>query len=61
MIAGHTRTLRDVDPLPPAIKIGRRVHPAADLSHHGSSHLTSYALSRLRKDCLIVGDTGNQY
>jgi hypothetical protein len=46
MIAGHTRTLRDVDPLPPAIKIGRRVHPAADLSHHGSSHLTSYTRSR---------------
>jgi hypothetical protein len=37
MIAGHTRTLRDVDPLPSAIKIGRRVdlpaerHTAHDL------------------------------
>jgi hypothetical protein len=42
MIAGHTRTLRDLDPLPPAIKIVRRVDPAAGQSHHGCRHLTSY-------------------
>jgi hypothetical protein len=30
MIAGHTRALRAADPLPSAIKISRRVDPAAD-------------------------------
>lgn len=30
MIAGHTRTLRDADPLPPAIRTGRRVGATAE-------------------------------
>jgi hypothetical protein len=30
MITGHTRTLRDADPLPPAIRIGRRADATAE-------------------------------
>ena len=37
MIAGHTRTLRDVDPLPPAIRIGRRVGATAE--RHTALHI----------------------
>jgi len=41
MIAGHTRTLRDTLPLPPAIKISRRVSPP----HNG--HTTATAPDQL--------------
>lgn len=37
MIAGHTRTLRDVDPLPPAITIDRRVGTTAEC--HTALHI----------------------
>ena len=52
MIAGHSRTLRDVDPLPPAIRNGRRVGttakchatlpiPLTKYHHAGTVHISA--------------------
>jgi hypothetical protein len=54
MIARHTRTLRDLDPLTPAIKTSRRVDHAAGQSHHGCRHLTSYHQASIAPPVLIT-------
>ena len=50
MIVGRTRTLRDVDPLPPAIRIGRRVGATAE--RHTALHIP---------DQLPVGKLGSSH